>query len=380
MPLLCFQELNFEKENMSTEIKSTEFYTHNDETALEAKEKAQHIAFAPVVFQASRVLRESGILAAVDQSGESGIRIDDIVQKVNLPLYGVRVLLESGLSIGLVLYRDGKYFLTKTGHFILHDELTRTNMDFIHDVCYLGLFTLDKSVQTGKPEGLKVFGTWNTIYQALSQLPSHVQKSWFAFDHFYSDNAFPQALKEVFKNSPSNLLDIGGNTGKWAIACAGYNSKVEVSIMDLPGQLEMAKKKISEAGLQGRIHFHQANILDENQLFPKGFDAIWMSQFLDCFSEKEIISILKRCLGALSGEGRVYILEPFWDRQRFETASFCLQQTSLYFTTMANGNSQMYHSGTFLECVDQAGFEVEEEFDEIGLSHTLLKLRKKNSI
>jgi hypothetical protein len=110
------------------------------------------------------------------------------------------------------------------------------------------------------------------------------------------------------------------------------------------------------------------------------FDAIWMSQFLDCFSEKEIISILKRCLSALSGKGRVYILEPFWDRQRFETASFCLQQTSLYFTSMANGNSQMYHSGTFLECVNQAGFEVEKEVDEIGLSHTLLILRKKNSI
>ena len=93
---------------MSTEIKSAEFYTHNYETALEAKEKAQHIAFAPVVFQASRVLRDSGILASIDQSAEAGIRLDDIVQQVKLPLYGVRVLLESGLSIGLVLFRDGK--------------------------------------------------------------------------------------------------------------------------------------------------------------------------------------------------------------------------------------------------------------------------------
>ena len=38
---------------------------------------------------------------------------------------------------------------------------------------------------------------------------------------------------------------------------------------------------------------------------------------------------------ALSAKGKGIYTEPFWDRQRFETASFCLQQTSLYFTAMA---------------------------------------------
>jgi len=102
-----------------------------------------------------------------------------------------------------------------------------------------------------------------------------------------------------------------------------------------------------------------------------------MSQFLDCFSETEIISILERCHDALSDDGCVFILEPFWDRQRYETAAFCLQQTSLYFTALANGNSQIYHSGTFLDCVAKAGFDVVEEVNEIGLSHTLLKLKSK---
>jgi hypothetical protein len=34
--------------------------------------------------------------------------------------------------------------------------------------------------------------------------------------------------------------------------------------------------------------------LDESKSLPENHDAIGMSQFLDCFSEKEIISILKR--------------------------------------------------------------------------------------
>ena len=34
-------------------------------------------------------------------------------------------------------------------------------------------------------------------------------------------------------------------------------------------------------------------------------------------------------------------METLWDRQRYETASYCLTQISLYFTAMANGNSKM---------------------------------------
>ena len=146
--------------------------------------------------------------------------------------------------------------------------------------------------------------------------------------------------------------------------------------MDLPQQLNMAKARIEELRLSDRVSFHPVNILDEQQPFPKGFDAIWMSQFLDCFSEEEIVSILKRCHVALDEDGFVYILEAFWDTQRFETAAFCLQQTSIYFTALANGNSQMYHSEVFKACIYKAGFEIVDETNNIGLSHTLLKCKK----
>jgi ubiquinone/menaquinone biosynthesis C-methylase UbiE len=353
-----------------------DFYEQDKLTALEAKEKAQWIAFAPVVFQTSRVLRDSGILKAVEINVD-GLTLDEIVTQVKLPVYGVRVLVEAALGIGLLTFRNEKYFITKTASFLLHDTLTKVNMDFIHDVCYNGMFYLEESIKNEKPEGLKVFGNWPTIYEALSKLPAQVQKSWFGFDHFYSDYAFPDVLPYVFENKPKTLLDIGGNTGKWAIQCAEYDQAVQVTIMDLPGQVEMAKGQIADKGLSGRIGFFETNILDERLPFPKNLDAIWMSQFLDCFSEEQIKSILRRCLNALSKDGRVYILEPFWNRQRFKASAFALQQTSIYFTTMANGNSQMYHSENFISYVREAGFNVEEQKDLIGVSHTLLVCRPK---
>jgi ubiquinone/menaquinone biosynthesis C-methylase UbiE len=349
-----------------------DFFQKETKTALEAKEEAQRIAFAPMLFQAARVLRDSGILEAIEANREHGLDENEVVEKVKLPVYGVRVLLEAGLGIGLLVIENGKYRTTKTAFFILKDDLTRVNMDFMHDVCYQGAFYLDKCIEKGKPEGLKVFGDWSTIYEGLSKLPPKVQDSWFGFDHFYSDNAFPEALPIVFAKKPKKLLDIGGNTGKWATQCLKYNSDVNVTLMDLPGQLDMAKAKLKDLGYENRVSFHTCDLLDEKQPFAKGFDVIWMSQFLDCFSEAQIISIISRCHDALNKEGRVFIMETFWDRQRFKSSAFSLQQTSLYFTTMANGNSQMYHSGIFGNCVEKAGFKVVSQID-LGISHTLLE-------
>jgi ubiquinone/menaquinone biosynthesis C-methylase UbiE len=246
-------------------------------------------------------------------------------------------------------------------------------MDFTHDVCYNGMYFLEESIQKQKPEGLKVFGKWNTIYEALStNLPDKAKTSWFSFDHFYSDHAFPEALPHVYEYKPKKLLDIGGNTGKWSMASFEHDPDVKITIMDLPGYVETAKGAIQKKGFGDRISFHPTNILDESQKFPSGFDAIWMSQFLDCFSDDQIISILKRCKKALNPGGHIFILETFWDRQRFEASAFSLQQTSLYFTVMANGNSQMYDSKVFIKLVEKAGLEVVEQKDYIGVSHTLL--------
>lgn len=345
-------------------------------SALEALERAQWIAFAPMVFQAACALRDRGILAALEAS-RTGLTLAETASAAQLPIYGTRVLLEAGLGIGIVQETDERYRLTKVGTFLLRDPMTRANMDFTRDVNYLGMARLGESVATGKPAGLKVFGEWATVYEGLAQLPEDIRRSWFAFDHFYSDGAFATTLPLVFKHKPRRLLDIGGNTGKWATACLRHDPEVEVTLMDLPGQLRNAEEALRGAGLLDRARFHTANLLDPETVVPPGFDAIWMSQFLDCFSEAEIVAILRRCAAAVPAHGRIYILEAFWDRQRFKAASFCLQMTSLYFTAIANGTSQMYRSTTFLACIDAAGLEIEAQHHELGMSHTLLVCRPR---
>jgi ubiquinone/menaquinone biosynthesis C-methylase UbiE len=222
-------------------------------------------------------------------------------------------------------------------------------------------------------------GNWPTIYEGLSSLPQHIQKSWFDFDHFYSDNSFEQALEIVFTNKPKTLLDVGGNTGRWALRCVDYDAEVKVTILDLPQQIKMMQENVKGHPGADRIDGLGVNLLDESTEMPsdKKFEAIWMSQFLDCFSEEQIVSILRRATKVMDKNSRLYIMETLWDRQRYEPASLCLTLTSLYFTAIANGNSKMYHSEDMLRLVNQAGLNTETIHDYLGQGHSIIVCKLK---
>ena len=352
-------------------------YTKETQSALEAQRLAHEISFGPIVFQVSRLMIKFGILQMLIDS-EKGLTLDEITEKTKMSKYACQCLLESSLTIGTVLYQDGKFTCSKAGWFLLNDPLVKVDMNFNHDVNYLGLFNLEEALLNGKPEGLKVFGNWATIYEGLSQLPEQVQNSWFGFDHYYSDQSFDEALRIVFAHQPKKLLDVGGNTGRWALRCVDFNPDVQVTIMDLPQQIGLMKQHTAGKNGANRIHGHGCNLLDKNVPFPENFNAIWLSQFLDCFSEEEVTSILSRAAKSMNADTKLYIMETFWDRQRFETAAYALTQISLYFTALANGNSKMYHSEDMIRCIENAGLAVEKIKDGIGKGHSIVVCRQRS--
>jgi hypothetical protein len=346
-------------------------------SAIDAKYEAQKIAFGPMYFQAVIAMRDLGILDFI-ASNRKGVTIETIIEKMDVSAYGINLLIEAGEILGVLEIEDEKVKISKVGFFLLKDEMTKVNVNFMNDVCYLGAKAMTDSFRNGKPEGLKVLGDWPTIYEGLSILPEPAKTSWFEFDHYYSDGAFPDALKIVFRTNPATIFDVGGNTGKWSFACCDHNPDVKIKILDLPVQLNVARANATERNLLDRIDFHAIDLLDRSQLIPQGADVIWMSQFLDCFSEEQIVQILENAWQATSENTRLYILEPFFDNQNYPAAHFSLVATSLYFTIMANGNSKMYRIEVMKELVRRAGFEVIETYPLIGDSyHTILECMKK---
>ncbi len=349
-----------------------DFFNKKDLTAIQAQYEAQKIAFAPIIFQVAKVSRDLNLLQTLAEY-KCGLTHDELVQKTNLSSYAVKVLCETLLSANIVYIENDKLFLSKIGFFLNSDKMTITNMNYNHYVNYEGLFYLEDSIKNEKAEGLKVFGEWETIYPALSSLPQKAKESWFEFDHMYSDSGFSEAIKILNALDPKFVLDIGGNTGKFAIQFSKTNPEIEITIMDLPQQIKLAKQNIYENNLTN-ISTYEGNILLEDTI-PKNFDIIWMSQFLDCFKEEQIIAILKKVKKSMNETSQICIMEPFWDRQNNETAAFCVINTSPYFTAMANGYSKMFNYVDFSKLLEKAGLEVIECIDNIGLCQTIIRCK-----
>ena len=341
--------------------------------------EAQKIAFAPFSFQVVAAMLDFNILQELNKTPMTR---EQIIKKCGVTKYTAATLLEAALCIGLVEKDEELVFsTTPLSEAFLFDSMTKVNFNFVKDVCYLGASELKNSFAKQEPVGLhKFFFDSKTIYPMLTQMPEQMKKSWYEFDHHYSDDCFDEVLKIIFENNPSDIFDIGGNTGKFERACLSFNQNCCVNMIDLGENIEAAKKNFDS----DRIKFHSLDILEKENNLPlmKGNEkqktAVFMSQFLDCFSEDQIISILNKVAEVSNEFTRVYILEPFIDNQQFDGARYSLSHISLYFTCMANGCSRMYNEADMLELVEKSGLKLLNKYNGIGkYDYTLLECIKK---
>lgn len=354
----------------------TKKFSPPKQRAFDARFEAQKIAFGPVVFHCVRYACKRGMLQALAEAGAHGLTLDELEATGRWTRYALKLVLESCLSAGVVLLEGGRWQLDKVGFCLISDDITRINFDFVHDVCYQGLFELERSLDAGKPLGLSHLGAWPTLYEGMAELPEPAKSSWFAFDHHYSDTSFPDILPDVFATAPRRVMDIGANTGKFSRAALAHDTRVELHLVDLPQQLAVADRHLVDAGLRERATLHPRDLLDPAVALPAGMDLVWMSQFLSCFGEAQIASIFERVVASLSEQGQVLVMDTFWDRQRYDIAAYCLINTSPYFTAMASGNSKVYESGDYIRLAEAAGLRLLTVRDGIGYCHSLLRFAR----
>ncbi|HRE89379.1 MAG TPA: methyltransferase [Myxococcota bacterium] len=337
--------------------------------------EAAKLSFAPMIFQAVRSLKAIGGLDLARERGLRGVTAKDLVSLANVSDYAASLLLEAGLAAGLFAYDEAvdpeRFVITRLGAFWNLDPMSQVNTEFVHHVCYRGAFDLDRSLRSAAPVGLATISSAPTVYEGLAKLDPEVRSAWFAFDHFYSDGVFQSALEDLPDNV-SHLVDIGGNTGRFARLFAEHRPRARVTLVDLPNQVALAREHLAQTPASDRVEFFPTDLLAFDGQLPAA-DVYWASQFLDCFSPDQIVHILKVVRRSMRPDSRLIIVETFWNRQRYDAARYCVIATSLYFACIANGNSRMYHSETFKDLVRAAGLRIEHERHDMGVSHSLLR-------
>jgi precorrin-6B methylase 2 len=105
-----------------------------------------------------------------------------------------------------------------------------------------------------------------------------------------------------------NLLDVGGGSGAMDIELCRQYRNLRATVYDLPNVVEIASRKISQAGMADRISIVAGNFCADVS-YPAGHDLILLSMIMHDWREEEDRQILRKCYDALPSGGAVVICE-----------------------------------------------------------------------
>ncbi len=163
-------------------------------------------------------------------------------------------------------------------------------------------------------------------------------------------NVAPYLAANVSLDGVTRLLDIGGGSGIYSIACVQKNPELRAVIWDRPEVLKVAREMADAYGVADRIELVPGDMFADPM--PAGADAILLSNILHDWDVPECRTLLKRCADALPTGGRVMIHDVFLDDDLGGPLPIALYSTALF--TLTEGRA--YSAGEYRAWLATAGF------------------------
>lgn len=120
-------------------------------------------------------------------------------------------------------------------------------------------------------------------------------------------------VKGIDLSGVKSALDLGGGPGTYSMELA--RKGINVTLFDTPETIKIARRVTgTSAALRKNIRLHEGNFLHDD--LGAGYDLVFISQIMHSYSEKENMSLLRKCRKALNKNGRVVIQEFLVDESR----------------------------------------------------------------
>jgi hypothetical protein len=116
----------------------------------------------------------------------------------------------------------------------------------------------------------------------------------------------PSILRSYDFGGISHLMDVGGGAGELLGAIAQKNRKLRGTVFDLPRCAEAANAHLEKIGVSDRVDFSAGDFFKS---VPAIADAIILKSVIHDWNDARSISILRNCREALSGSGKLLLIE-----------------------------------------------------------------------
>jgi len=172
---------------------------------------------------------------------------------------------------------------------------------------------------------VNLWDTWNTLTQAVYKGTSAMEKKindrgekwltgFIAAMHERAKRNAPELVSKLDLSNVTQVLDVGGGSGAYAMAFVRARPNIKAAVFDLPNVVPLTRQYIEKEGLTGKIRTIVGDYTMDT--LGKGYDLIFLSAIIHSNSNEVNAKLLKKCSEALNPGGQVVIQDFIMDEDR----------------------------------------------------------------
>jgi 2-polyprenyl-3-methyl-5-hydroxy-6-metoxy-1,4-benzoquinol methylase len=272
-------------------------------TAAAPRPSPEKIFEALTRYQQTYALKAGIELELFTAIGEGANEPASLAGRVKSAERGVRILADYLTIQGFMTKENGKYALTPDAAVFL-DKRSPAYMGAMAE-----FLVSDQNVSSCQilAQSVRKGGTATKIGD--NSKPE--DERWVNFARSMSAMAVPMAgvLARMIapSSAPVRILDIAAGHGMYGITVAKNLSNVQVTALDWPAVLEVAKENAAKAGVLDRFSTRAGSAFDAD--LGEGYDYIFITNFLHHFDPPTNEKLLRRFHAALKPRGKALTVE-----------------------------------------------------------------------
>ncbi len=161
-------------------------------------------------------------------------------------------------------------------------------------------------------------------------------------------NVAPVLAERAFR-SARVLLDVGGGTGLYAIACLQRYPSLRAIVWDRPQVLKIAAEFAQHHGVADRLECRPGDMFTDP--VPTGADAVLLSNVLHDWDVPQCRELVRRCADALPSGGELLIHDVFLNDAHDGPLSIALYSAALFVQT----EGRAYSAAEYATWLREAG-------------------------
>ena len=244
---------------------------------------------------------ELDIFTAIDEGHN---RVEPLAKKVKASERGVRILCDYLTVFEFLKKEHGRYSLSADAALFLSRRSSAymgTIVEFLTNPQHFeNTAQLTEAVRKG--------GT-------ASQRGSNFEPNdalWVSFARSMAPLTIPTAifmadLLGAQNGEPWSVLDIAAGHGMYGITIAQQNPRAQITAVDWPAVLEVAKQHAAKAGVAERYSTRPGSVFETN--LGDGYDVVLLTNIFHHFDPETCVKLMKRAHQALKMGGRAVTLE-----------------------------------------------------------------------